>query len=160
MNKLDDREKFVLIIILLSILVSALALFIQYKNPIDLKETISLKELRSGSDLPANISSPVLILKSEEIPSELSSIFENDTDFNKNSLILLSLGQRSTGGYSIVINNLYLSNNTLIINATEKTPGKGCYVAQAFTSPYLLLELNVKPSDIEVAWSTEKVDCS
>lgn len=59
-----------------------------------------------------------------------------DVDFAVESVVLLQLGQRSTGGYSIEPQEVNERDGTLRVIAPVNSPGKGTIVTMAFTSPY------------------------
>ncbi|MEM6458857.1 MAG: protease complex subunit PrcB family protein [Planctomycetota bacterium] len=57
-------------------------------------------------------------------------------DFDLHSVILLSLGEQATGGYSAEITGLQLKGDLLYVQATAVAPGPGDATTQAITYPY------------------------
>ena len=61
-----------------------------------------------------------------------------DADFDSNQLIVLYLGEKNTGGYSISIEKLYWIDTILHIKTLKKIPAKGEMVTMAITHPYCI----------------------
>jgi hypothetical protein len=66
-----------------------------------------------------------------------------DIDFEHFWVLLIEMGQKSTGGYSVSLNNAasLLSGKNAVIRVNWDTPEKGAVVTQVVTSPYLMLRL-------------------
>jgi protease stability complex PrcB-like protein len=64
-----------------------------------------------------------------------------DIDFDTHGALLLEMGQRPTGGYSIHFNPSLsrVVDQQAIIHVTWKTPADGMVVSQVLSSPYILL---------------------
>lgn len=60
-----------------------------------------------------------------------------DVNFEKNSVVALFMGQKSTGGYSIGIKSITVEDKTATIKVMETTP-QGGNVTMALTSPYCI----------------------
>lgn len=157
-KSVKSRERFVLMLIILSVLVSGFSLFMTTSNQ-NSNRVISITEISSGSDAQRNLTSPLLISSIEEIPAGISQLVKNDTDFKSNSIVFIPLGERPTGGYAIRISNFSISNKTLTVKAAEQIPGGGCFLTSSFTSPYILFEINAKPSTLVVDWNKEIKSC-
>lgn len=57
------------------------------------------------------------------------------TDFSIKTLLVVSAGEKSTGGFLIEIVRIVAGDGKLIVFAKEIQPGEGCAVTQAFTTP-------------------------
>ena len=66
---------------------------------------------------------------------------EHAVDFSTKRAVLLDLGQRNTGGYSIATSEIQEFNDHVIIVITVTKPGSTCAVTQAFTSPFEFIEV-------------------
>lgn len=64
---------------------------------------------------------------------------EFDTD--EDIYLLVSSGEKPTGGYHIALESVRLENSRLEITVSESSPGKDEIVTQALTYPRLLLKL-------------------
>jgi len=59
-------------------------------------------------------------------------------DFSSNMVIGYFLGQRSTGGYSVSIEDIKESNDEIVVTISTTMPGRNSIVSQALTSPYAI----------------------
>jgi hypothetical protein len=57
-------------------------------------------------------------------------------DFSRSKVVTVFLGQRSTGGYSIVLNSAKLEGSTLVVGANVRQPSAGAITTQVITSPF------------------------
>jgi PrcB C-terminal len=84
-----------------------------------------------------------------QTPAELSAawgtIHGPDTepvptvDFSRQMVVLIALGQRSTGGYSLRFDGLSSDAGTTVVRYTLTSPGPGCMAAQVLSSPVELV---------------------
>lgn len=58
--------------------------------------------------------------------------------------IMIALGERKTGGYSIQVNKVTRKGNDLIIYAEELTPPKDGFVTQVITNPITIISVEKK----------------
>lgn len=56
-------------------------------------------------------------------------------DFSRDALVVVAGGQRSTGGYSIAVDQALRTGSELSLNVVETTPAPGCVMTQALTQP-------------------------
>ena len=68
-------------------------------------------------------------------------VTEYTVDFSTKRVVLLDLGQRNTGGYSIATSEIQEFNDHVIVQVTVTKPGSTCAVTQAFTSPFEFIEV-------------------
>lgn len=64
-----------------------------------------------------------------------------DIDFSNQSILVVYLGERNTGGYSIDVSNIYWNKNNLIVQTSETKPQKGEMVTMAITNPYCIVKI-------------------
>lgn len=57
-------------------------------------------------------------------------------DFSSQTVLVVALGMRSTGGYDIQITSVTEKRALVVVEVTRTSPGSTCDVTQAFTSPY------------------------
>lgn len=89
------------------------------------------------------------VLSDSEIPMELKQIIEeNKHNVAKTTFvdmgqlyIIVCYGDQPTTGYSIEINELYETENTLAVKTTLKGPSKTEQVLNLITSPYIVIKL-------------------
>ena len=58
-----------------------------------------------------------------------------EVDFQREIVIGAVMGQRVTGGVEISVEGVYRAEDRLIVRVLETSPGPGCMVTQAVTSP-------------------------
>ena len=70
-------------------------------------------------------------------------VFPADIDFHLYRMLLIEMGRRSTGGYSVTLGShaAQVSDDTVVIHVVWNVPDTGAVLAQVVTSPYLLLKL-------------------
>ena len=69
-------------------------------------------------------------------PAELPVV-----DFDKDSVLLISLGNRPSGGYGVEIVRVTARGGELVIEADETTPAKDMLHPQLVTQPYHIVTL-------------------
>lgn len=73
-----------------------------------------------------------------------------ELDFSQKSALIIFQGLRNTGGYGFQIRSAKISSGNLSISVVMQSPKAGTLVTQALTSPYVLLEVQGKPTDVRV----------
>ncbi|MGV3617835.1 MAG: protease complex subunit PrcB family protein [Fimbriimonas sp.] len=63
-------------------------------------------------------------------------------DWNRQKLIAIHLGQRRSGGYSVVVQSIRRTGAFAVVSAVERKPAPNQYVAQMITSPYVLVKVD------------------
>ncbi len=97
------------------------------------------------------------ILEESQIPEELLAVIEEKKaqrfqvtfDTGKERYIAVGYGTQATGGYSISVEELYLSTNAIYLNTNLIGPLKGEPVTEAETFPYLVLKLTADAKYLE-----------
>lgn len=83
-----------------------------------------------------------------EIPEELQKIisekltqsFKLTYSNDQNLYIVVGYGEQPTGGYSISVNDLYLTENSIVIDTELTGPGKGENTGNEPSYPYLVVK--------------------
>lgn len=58
-----------------------------------------------------------------------------EVDFSQDILVVVALGQRSSGGFGIIADSAFTTNGELMIRVRTIAPGPRCYTTGAFTQP-------------------------
>ena len=58
-----------------------------------------------------------------------------EIDFSREMLIVVAMGQRSTGGYDIIVDGVYERDKKLEVEVKTTSPGRLCGVTGALTEP-------------------------
>jgi len=59
-----------------------------------------------------------------------------EIDFTKEMVVLVTMGQKNTGGYAIDIVQVEAADKRLKISVSRKSPPRGAMVTQALTAPF------------------------
>lgn len=62
-------------------------------------------------------------------------------DWLKEKVVVVHLGQRSSGGYSVVVTGIDRNGATATVHASERTPLKGQWVSEMITSPWVMVRV-------------------
>lgn len=88
------------------------------------------------------------VVEKEDVPDELMKIinekkgdvFKITFKDNDYLYIVVGYGKQPTGGYSIAVEELYLTNNAIYINTTLIGPSKEEKISQVITYPYIVIK--------------------
>ena len=98
-----------------------------------------------------------LLIKDSETWKEISN---QEIDFDEKSVIVLSLGEKPTGGYSIEIEEITEKDDLIKISAIEKYPGEGCMVTQVISYPKKEVVIpKTDKEEIKVTYRKEAISC-
>jgi len=89
------------------------------------------------------------VMDLEKVPEELRNVLEEKkaapfkvTYEDEGYLyICVGYGEQQTSGYSIIVEDLYLTSNAVYVDTELLGPGKGEETAEATTCPYIVLKL-------------------
>lgn len=88
------------------------------------------------------------VLSEEKIPEELMKIIEEKKGepfkltYSDNEYLYISIGygEQSTGGYSIAVNELYLTDNAVYVNTSLLGPEDSVQAQNAPSHPYIVIK--------------------
>ncbi len=66
------------------------------------------------------------------------------TDLQNSNFVILNMGQKSSGGYSINVEGVVETPTQIIIKVKETEPEPGGMVTQAMTNPFCVVKINSK----------------
>lgn len=75
----------------------------------------------------------------ENLKSKIGS-----NDIQTANFVILNMGQKTTGGYKIGIENVVETDKNIIITVKETIPEPGGVVTQVFTNPFCVVRINSK----------------
>jgi len=89
------------------------------------------------------------VVEDADLPGELKEIIDEKKEepfkmsySNKDNLyIVVGYGKQNSGGYSISVNELYLTKNAIYINTNLIGPTQNDKVSQGVTYPYVVVKL-------------------
>ena len=56
-------------------------------------------------------------------------------DFGREMVVVAALGERSSGGYGILVDSASMEGTTLVVHVRTMSPGPRCFVTAALTQP-------------------------
>lgn len=65
--------------------------------------------------------------------------------YNDSYYLIIKMGERSSGGYSIKVENVEIKKDKAIVTVKEEKPGLYCATTEAFTYPYAVIKFSRKP---------------
>lgn len=68
----------------------------------------------------------------------------NPNDIQNSNFLVLNMGEKTTGGYSIDINTVIETDKNIVVTIKETSPEPGSMVTQAFTNPFCVVKINSK----------------
>ncbi len=68
----------------------------------------------------------------------------NEDDINKSNYIILNMGEKNTGGYSIGVEKVEETDTNIVITVKETAPAPDSMVMQVITYPYAVVKINSK----------------
>jgi hypothetical protein len=81
-------------------------------------------------------------------------------DFATEMVIVVAMGRRPTGGYSIEVDSVVSSDASLLVAVTETAPGRTCMTTQAFTAPAAAVRVPRFEGPVRFAEATRTRECS
>ena len=80
-------------------------------------------------------------------------------DFSKEMVIVVALGQRPSGGFSVRVQQILGTSSELVVKAAEERPGPTCAVTLAITRPLAVVALTNDPRPVRLEWTQAVHDC-
>jgi hypothetical protein len=75
-------------------------------------------------------------------------------------IVVAALGQRPTGGYSILVDSAQLTVESLTVTVRRVSPGNGCFLTQALTQPVDVSRLPRTDNAVEFVDRAETRACN
>jgi hypothetical protein len=130
-------RRFRISVLLLTIMIMAIGLAGCKTEDTDVKKIKDLEfTVVEDADLPGELKE--IIDEKKEEPFKLSYS-------NKDSLyIVVGFGKQNSGGYSIAVDELYLTSNAVYIDTNLIGPSQEDMVTQGVTYPYVVVKLELR----------------
>lgn len=80
-------------------------------------------------------------------------------DFGDRMVVLLALGERSTGGFSVRFDELVRKGSGAVVRYTVTTPGPGCMTTQMLTAPVDVVSVPSVDGEVRFDRRTVVQDC-
>lgn len=80
-------------------------------------------------------------------------------NFDRETIVIVAMGQRSTGGYIISIDSAAVAGDTVTLVVTERSPGRTCGTTAALSSPVAIARIFRPRATIRFDERTAVTDC-
>ncbi|AIE85732.1 protease complex subunit PrcB family protein [Fimbriimonas ginsengisoli] len=74
----------------------------------------------------------------------------------KEKLVAINIGQRPTGGYSVVVQNVVKNGVYGTVYAVEQKPPQGQWVSEHITSPYVIIKVDRSAAQLSLSMSQQE----
>jgi protease stability complex PrcB-like protein len=81
-------------------------------------------------------------------------------DFDREMVIVATLGRQLSGGYAIRVERAYREGPTTVIVVHKESPGERCIVTNALTSPADVAKLPLSPDPVEFRFESSRRECN
>lgn len=143
------------------VVVTAMAYLYPIKTEIKVADNIPFQTIDKGTY--SNIdNNQFLVIKDS---GDLNSTWEGldgefpEIDFEEYILIAVFQGQKPSGGYSIEIAVIEEFSDFIQVGVVEKSPGDGCAVTEALTSPYHIVQIEQTEKPIRFSHTRQVIEC-
>ncbi len=80
-----------------------------------------------------------MLLNDEKLKGKI-----NTDDVQQSNFVVLNMGEKNTGGYSITVDNVTETETEIVITLKETKPEPGAMLIQQITYPYTVVKINSK----------------
>lgn len=88
----------------------------------------------------------------EDLLPGYEQYLEQELDFDRDAIVAVFAGERSTGGYSLELDRVERSETTITLHIRENTPAADAMVTQALTYPALVVVIHDAPAEILIEY--------
>jgi len=149
----------------LSVCATGLIACIDNSNAQSPSQGLQFVELNSGQFTQTGLYTQKqsrVITTQEDYASELAtytSVPPVAVDFSKGKVLLVDMGKRNTGGYTIEVTSVDVGVGYVIANVSLTKPGSGCVVATVLTNPYQFVYIPTL-TEILISERLETTNCN
>lgn len=80
-------------------------------------------------------------------------------DFDRQMVIVATMGRKTTGGYLITIPAVHEYEGELFVEVVEVSPGAGCMTTQALTAPATAIRVEARDDPVTFVERSEQQSC-
>ena len=130
-------------------------------------EPILVVELHSGNNGRFEAKEQKVITTKEGLTDVWTKAYGNylkkdpvpEVDFSKNVVLLVAMGEKNAGGYTIKINKVVGSKLNTVVSILETNPGKNCNLTTAMTYPFQIVQIEKQAKEIVFNTTTKIIEC-
>jgi len=82
-----------------------------------------------------------------------------EVDFEKNIVLLVAMGEKTSGGHTIKITNATETSNNTIVNVLATSPGKGCMTTESITYPFQIVQIEKPKTHVDFKVTKRVIVC-
>jgi hypothetical protein len=82
-----------------------------------------------------------------------------NVDFTKEMVVIIDLGTRPSGGYTMDIRNVTALGTGLLVEWVEKKPGANCVVPSVITQPFIMAAVSRRDGAVSFKGSVQTISC-
>lgn len=135
--------KKVILVFFLATVASCSILVIKPAEPSELYEILMQQENGGSSirffEILSESNEIIMLQNDKNLKNKISK-----TDIQNANFIILNMGEKSSDGYKIGIENVVETATNIIVTVRETVPKQGSVVTQAFTNPFCVVKINSK----------------
>ena len=83
-----------------------------------------------------------------------------EIDFKNKLILLVTMGQKNSGGYTIKIDQLTETQDNITVTILETSPGKSCVTSEVLTFPYQIVEIDKTTKKLVFETKEKVYDCN
>jgi hypothetical protein len=114
---------------------------------------------KASLDIPNRETMGNLVIRNEQEWADTIGTKESSIDFTQKTALVVSMGQRMTGGYSIEIKSITEKTNKVHVAVEFISPGKNCITIQVVNYPSQIILIPATKKEIVWEITNKTVDC-
>ena len=135
--------KQVILLVALATITSCSTSAIKNTEPNKLYEVLTQQENGGSSirffEILSEAGEIAMLQNDKNLKNKISTI-----DIQNANFIILNMGEKTSGGYTIGIETVVETKSTIVITVKETVPEPGAMVTQALTNPFCVVKINSK----------------
>lgn len=128
---------------------------------------VSFSILSEGNNGGFEQDTLLLIRNSEEMKAGWKKLFSNfveqpdmpSVNFANQMVVILSMGEKNSGGYSLEISKVVEKELQLAVFANYISPGQNCIVAEVISYPFVVISIPKKDKLVAVSKNNVIAEC-
>lgn len=143
LNLLEYNMKQIIVLLLIFILISCGTSVVKSAAPIPLYEVLTQQSYGGASirffEILSEENEIAMLQKDENLKGKIKP-----NDLKTSNFVVLNLGERTSGGYTIDVESVIETENSIILTVKETGPKSGSITTDAITTPFCVVKVNSK----------------
>lgn len=129
----------------------------------DTARPFTFESLARGSHADIDAAQQVVLRSQEDLDAFWERLDKDEqapaVDFDHATVLAAAMGRQSTGGHVVEITDVAAEGGNIKAKVVETSPGEGCVVTLALTSPYHVVAIDTAAADVEFVVEEHVHDC-